>query len=71
MPSGHSAIAFSIWAALSLIYPNSLVIFLVFILALLVSRSRVRDNVHSALEVFTGGLMGALITLLVFQILRW
>lgn len=71
MPSGHSAIAFSIWAALSLIYPNSLVIFLVFILALLVSRSRVRDNVHSALEVFTGALMGVLITLLGFQILKW
>lgn len=71
MPSGHSAIAFSIWAALSLLYPNSLVIFLVFILALLVSRSRVRDNVHSALEVFTGAAMGVLITLLVFQILRW
>lgn len=71
MPSGHSAIAFSIWAALSLLYPNSLVIFLVFILALLVSRSRVRDNVHSALEVFTGSVMGVLITLLVFQILRW
>lgn len=71
MPSGHSAIAFSIWAALSLLYPNSLVIFLVFFLALLVSRSRVRDNVHSALEVFTGAVMGVLITLLVFQILRW
>lgn len=71
MPSGHSAIAFSIWTALSLLYPNSLVIFLVFFLALLVSRSRVRDNVHSALEVFTGAVMGVLITLLVFQILRW
>ncbi|MBU4311857.1 MAG: diacylglycerol kinase [Candidatus Omnitrophica bacterium] len=71
MPSGHSAIAFSIWTTLSLLYPNSLVIFLVFILALLVSRSRVRDNVHSALEVFTGAIIGVLITILVFQFLRW
>lgn len=70
MPSGHSAVAFSIWVALSLICPNSLVVFLVLILAILVSRSRVRDNVHSALEVFAGAVIGILVTVLVFQILR-
>lgn len=70
MPSGHSAIAFSIWTIISLLYPNSLVVFLVFILAFLVSRSRVRDNVHSYLEVFIGAVLGVLITLLFFQILR-
>lgn len=70
MPSGHSAIAFSIWAIVSLLYPNSLVIFLVFILAFLVSRSRVKDNVHSILEVFVGATLGILITVLMFQILR-
>jgi len=70
MPSGHSAIAFSIWTIISLLYPNSIVIFLVFILSFLVSRSRVRDGVHSALEVFTGALVGIFITLLIFQFLR-
>jgi len=70
MPSGHSAIAFSIWAIVSLLYPNSLVIFLVFVLAFLVSRSRVRDKVHSMLEVFIGAMLGVLITVLIFQILR-
>ncbi len=70
MPSGHSAVAFSIWMIISLLYPNSLVFFLVFFLAFLVARSRVKDGVHSILEVFTGSLLGILATLLVFQILR-
>lgn len=70
MPSGHSAIAFSIWTIISLLYPNSIVILLVFILSFLVSRSRVRDGVHSTLEVFTGALVGIFITLLIFQFLR-
>lgn len=70
MPSGHSAIAFSIWAIISLLYPNSLVILLVFVLAFLVSRSRIRSGVHSALEVFSGAALGVVITLLIFQILR-
>ena len=70
MPSGHSAMAFSIWTIISLIYPHSLVVFLVFVLAFMVSRSRIRDNVHSTLEVFMGAVLGILITVLIFQILR-
>ncbi len=70
MPSGHSAVAFSIWTIISLFYPNSLVIFLVFILAFLVSRGRIRDGIHSGLEVFMGAVAGILTTLLIFQILR-
>lgn len=70
MPSGHSAIAFSIWGIISLLYPKSLVIFLVFILAFLVSRSRIKIGVHSTLEVFTGALLGVFVTVLIFQILR-
>jgi diacylglycerol kinase (ATP) len=70
MPSGHSAVSFSIWTIVSLFYPNSLVIFLVFILAFLVARSRVNVGVHSALEVFTGSILGIFVTLLIFQFLR-
>ena len=70
MPSGHSAMAFAIWTIIALLYPKGLVIFLVFVLAFLVSRSRVKDKVHSTLEVFTGAALGTLITLLIFQILR-
>jgi diacylglycerol kinase (ATP) len=70
MPSGHSAVSFSIWTILSLFYPNSLIVFLVFILAFLVARSRVSIGIHSVLEVFTGSIIGIFVTLLVFQILR-
>jgi len=70
MPSGHSAIAFSIWTLISLVYPNSLVVFLVFILAFLVARSRVKSEIHSMLEVFIGAIVGILVTVLIFQLLR-
>ena len=70
MPSGHTAIAFSIWTIISLLYPNSLVIFLVFILAILVARSRVNTKIHSLMEVFIGALVGVVVTVLVFQFLR-
>lgn len=70
MPSGHSAIAFSIWAVISLLYPNGLVIFLVFILAFLVARSRISTQIHSLAEVFIGAMVGVLVAVLVFQILR-
>jgi diacylglycerol kinase (ATP) len=70
MPSGHSAIAFSIWTVVSLLYPNSLVIFLVFILALLVARSRISGQIHSIAEVFIGALVGVSVTVFIFQFLR-
>jgi diacylglycerol kinase (ATP) len=70
MPSGHSAVAFSIWTVVSLLYPSSLVIFLVFILALLVARSRISGQIHSIAEVFIGALVGVLVTVFIFQFLR-
>ncbi|MDP2921903.1 MAG: diacylglycerol kinase [Candidatus Omnitrophota bacterium] len=70
MPSGHSAVAFSIWAIISLLYPSGLVIFLVFLLAMLVARSRVSSQVHSFMEVFIGAVLGILTTVAIFQFLR-
>ena len=70
MPSGHSAVAFSIWTIMAFTYPNSLSIFLVFILAFLVSRSRVKGGVHSTLEAFMGALLGIAVTVLIFQVLK-
>ena len=42
---------------------------LTFIMALLVAQTRVESGVHSALEVLYGGALGALVTLVVFQVL--
>jgi diacylglycerol kinase (ATP) len=41
---------------------------LAFIMALLVAQTRVESGVHSAVEVLYGGLLGALVTLVLFQL---
>ena len=69
MPSGHTAVAFSVATAVTFIAANAVVSILVFFLALLVGRSRVLAGVHSFLEVTAGALLGGLITVLAFQLL--
>ena len=63
--------AFAGWMAVTLIVegtPHSfLVSSLTFIMALLVAQTRVETGVHSSSEVASGGLLGALVTLLLFQ----
>jgi diacylglycerol kinase (ATP) len=72
LPSGHAAIAFAGWMAVTLVLDDSahrfLVSSLAFIMALLVAQTRVESGVHSAVEVLYGGLVGALVTLGVFQL---
>ena len=41
---------------------------LTFIMALLVAQTRVESGVHSTAEVAVGGLIGALVTLAIFQL---
>jgi diacylglycerol kinase (ATP) len=72
LPSGHAAVAFAGWMAATLVIGNShrfLISSLTFIMALLVAQTRVESGVHSALEVAYGGVLGALVTLVVFQVL--
>ena len=72
LPSGHAAVAFAGWMAATYIISDShrfLISSLTFIMALLVAQTRVESGVHSALEVTYGGFLGALITLVVFQVL--
>ena len=68
MPSGHAAFAFSLWAIITLLVKNNLVIFLSFIMAFLIARHRIKDNVHTIWEVAAGAILGILTTFLVFQI---
>ena len=71
LPSGHAAIAFAGWMAITLALDDSgrrfLVSSLALIMALLVAQTRVESGVHSALEVFYGSILGALTTLVLFQ----
>jgi diacylglycerol kinase (ATP) len=71
LPSGHAAVAFAGWMAVTLVVDDSshrfLVSSLAFIMALLVAQTRVETGVHSASEVASGGVLGALLTLALFQ----
>jgi diacylglycerol kinase (ATP) len=69
MPSGHSAVAFSIWTVVLLLAKEPIVVALVFLLALLVGRSRIVAGYHSAWEVIVGAALGITCTLLLFKIL--
>src|SRR5690554_5284018 len=68
MPSGHSAISFSISTAIAFISEDILVITLAFILAFLISQSRIEGRIHTPFEVIVGGIIGTLITILIFQL---
>ena len=72
-PSGHAAVAFAGWMAITFVtahYQHRLLVSsLAFLMALLVAQTRVESGIHSSLEVFWGGLLGALVTLMLFQLL--
>jgi diacylglycerol kinase (ATP) len=71
LPSGHAAVAFACWIAATYVAGGThrfLVSSLALIMAFLVAQTRVESGVHSALEVASGGLLGALATLVVFQV---
>src|SRR3982750_4262450 len=72
LPSGHAAIAFAGWMAATYVLGDTkhrfLISSLTFIMALLVAQTRVESGVHSALEVTYGALVGALTTLVLFQL---
>ncbi len=70
MPSGHAAVAFSIWTIISFLTNNLIVLTLSFVMAFLIARHRVKDAVHTLPEVIAGSILGILVTVLVFQILR-
>ena len=69
MPSGHSAMAFSIATIIIFLSENILVTALVLFLAVIVAQSRIQTETHSVWEVVTGGLIGILLTLIIFQFL--
>jgi diacylglycerol kinase (ATP) len=72
LPSGHAAVAFAGWMAATYILGDSthwfLISSLTFIMALLVAQTRIESGIHSFLEVLSGGVLGALVTLVLFQI---
>jgi diacylglycerol kinase (ATP) len=72
LPSGHAAVAFAGWMAATYVASDShrfLLSSLTFVMALLVAQTRIEAGIHSRLEVLYGGAVGALVTLVLFQVL--
>jgi diacylglycerol kinase (ATP) len=71
VPSGHAALAFAAWMAATYVADDNhrfLISSIALIMAFLVAQTRVESGVHSALEVTYGALVGALVTLVIFQV---
>ncbi len=73
LPSGHAALAFGAWMAITFVTADFqhrvLISTLAFVMAFLVAQTRVESGIHSTFEVAMGGIVGTLVTLLLFQTL--
>ena len=73
MPSGHAAVAFAGWVAASFIAAEGryagLVSLISLLMALLVCQSRIEGGIHSPFQVVVGAVVGALLTVSIFQFL--
>ncbi len=72
LPSGHAAVAFAGWVAITYLVGDNhrfVVSALTLIMAVLVAQTRVESGIHSSLEVAYGGALGAIVTLVVFQLI--
>lgn len=68
LPSGHAALAFSVWVAITYITESFITSILCFTLAVLIAQSRIIRKIHTRWEVVLGSLMGALVTFLLFRL---
>lgn len=68
MPSGHAAVAFSMWVVVALLTEAFMPSFLVLIMAVLIAQSRVGIGVHTAWEVILGALLGMVVTFFLFKL---
>jgi diacylglycerol kinase (ATP) len=76
MPSGHAAVAFAGWVAVSFITIDGgggrfagMVSLITLLMALLVCQSRVEAGIHTPYQVTVGAVLGALLAIAVFQLL--
>src|SRR3712207_4951210 len=73
MPSGHAAVAFAAWVAVSFVAAEGrfagLVSIIALLMALLVCQSRVESGTHTIYQVAMGALVGVLVTVAAFQLL--
>ena len=68
MPSGHAALAFSIWVSITYLTGNFFISVLTFVLAFAVARSRVKKKIHEPFEAVAGGALGSALTFIFFKL---
>lgn len=68
LPSGHSAVAASLFTAIAFLSNDFFIASLGFLLALLVLESRIEAGIHNLGQVFAGAVIGVLLTVLLFQL---
>jgi diacylglycerol kinase (ATP) len=72
LPSGHAAVAFGGWMAVTQVVGDSehwfLISSLTLLMAVLVAQTRLESGVHSFLEVTYGAILGSLAVLVLFQV---
>lgn len=72
LPSGHAALAFSGWAAVTYLVGGErygiLASAVALIMAVLTAQTRVEAGIHTTLEVVVGAILGILVTTMVFQL---
>ncbi|MCL0037910.1 diacylglycerol kinase [Thermodesulfovibrionales bacterium] len=68
MPSGHAAIAFSVWMTITYVTESFIASLLCFMLAIIIAQSRVMAKIHTPLEATFGAVIGAGITFVLFSI---
>jgi len=73
MPSGHAAVAFAGWIAVSFIAAEGrfggLISLTTLLMALLVCQSRIEAGIHTTYEVIAGAILGTLLAVAIFQLL--
>lgn len=72
LPSGHAALAFAGWAAITFVAADTahgiLLSAVAFAMAALTAQTRVQAGIHTTVEVILGAVVGILVTGLIFQL---
>jgi diacylglycerol kinase (ATP) len=68
--SGHAALAFAVATMLALFYRKPLAAALGFFVAFLVAQTRVEARIHNAFEVLWGAVLGTLVALVIYVLVR-
>ena len=68
--SGHAALAFAAATMLSFFYQKPLAAILAYFVAFLVAQSRVEAKIHSVREVISGGVLGTVVALAIYLLVR-